>query len=81
MNTIDILRIMVIPYLEDQEDVAMYQAYFAALTKNLAEGAEEKKQDWRWFTCKPCVVTWRDQALRSHCFACGKWGLRGVHVH
>lgn len=77
MNTADIIKIMVLPYLVEEEDIAVYGPYLAALAKMEQEEKEVKNN---WFTCRKCLVQWRIQANRSNCFACGKFGTRGLYV-
>lgn len=75
MRTADFLAIMLMPFLEDEEDIALVGPYLAALAEE-----EESKETKRWFTCRKCLVQWKIAETKSHCFVCGKWGTRGCYV-
>lgn len=77
MTVAQMLAIMVMPYLEDEEDIALLGPYLAALAREDDENAEMAK---KWFTCRKCLVQWKIAETRSHCFVCGKWGTRGCYV-
>lgn len=77
MRTVDFLAIMLMPFLEEEEDLALFGPYLAALAK---EEEDNNKPKENWFTCRKCLVQWKIAETRSHCFACGKWGTRGLYV-